>query len=216
MLKTGVMLTLHMQNNEGVEKYRCKVQEVKHNEFYVDYPVHITSGKTTYILNGTQLTVSFVTDDGLAYNFDSEVMGRVKHSIPMIQLSYPGNEQLIKIQRREYVRVEGSVDVAVHPDSVEFRPFTTVTCDISAGGCSIILPHGALIPDIGIIQTHFAVHLNNGEIYYLKLKSKVIRIVDGKNGRKRASLQFDHIKEHERQIIIKYSFEQQLLMRKTN
>ncbi|MGD6831499.1 flagellar brake protein [Sutcliffiella halmapala] len=216
MLKTGVILTLHMQNDEGVERYRCKVQEVKGNEFYVDYPVHIKNGKTTYIINGTQLNVSFVTDDGLAYHFDSEVMGRIKQSIPMIQLSYPGHEQLIKIQRREYVRVDGSVDVAIHPDSAEFQPFTTVTHDISAGGSSIMLPQGATFPESGTIQTNFVVHLNNGEIYYLKLKSKVIRIVDGKNGRKRASLQFDHIKEHERQIIIKYCFEQQLLMRKTH
>jgi c-di-GMP-binding flagellar brake protein YcgR len=204
-----------MQNNEGVERYRCKVQEVKENEFYVDYPVHIKNGKTTYILNGTQLNVSFVTDEGLAYNFDSEVMGRTKQSIPMIQLSYPGHEQLIKIQRREYVRVESSVDVAVHPDSAEFQPFTSVTHDISAGGSSIMLPKGVTIPESGAIQTNFVINLNNGEIYYLKLKSKVIRIVDGKNGRKRASLQFDDIKEHERQVIIKYSFEQQLLMRKT-
>ncbi|WP_223703487.1 flagellar brake protein [Sutcliffiella deserti] len=212
MLKAGMTLTLQM--HEGEDKYRCKIQEIKENDLYVDYPIHIKNGKTTYILNGTQVKVSFVTEEGIAYCFDSEVLGRVMQSIPMIQFSYPGHNNLIKIQRREYVRVESSVDVAVHPISVDFPSFTTLTHDISAGGSSINLPPNRTVPENETISTSFVIHLNSGEIHYLKLKSKVIRVVNVQNGRKRASLQFEQIKEFERQVIIKYCFEQQLLLRK--
>jgi c-di-GMP-binding flagellar brake protein YcgR len=215
LLKTGATLTLHMRNGEGVDKYRCKVQETKENEFYVDYPVQMKNGKTTYILNGTQLNISFVTEEGTAYSFESEVLGRIKQSIPMIQLAYPGRDKLIKIQRREYVRVESSVDVSLHPIAVDFKPLTTITHDISAGGSSVNLPHGIEVPESIVILTNFVFHLNNGEIHYLKIKSKVIRVVDVSNGRKRASLKFNHLKEYERQVIVKYCFEQQLLLRKT-
>ncbi|WP_078380156.1 flagellar brake protein [Sutcliffiella halmapala] len=215
MLKTGVVLTLQIHNDEGVNKYRCKVQEMNEKEIYVDYPVQMNNGKTTYILNGTELNVTFVTEDGQAYSFESEVIGRIKQIIPMIQLSYPGHSNLFKIQRREYLRVDSNVDVAVHPISVDFKPFTTVTHDISAGGCSIYLQPNMEIPELKTIVTNLVFHLNNGDIHYLKLKSKVIRVVDQQNGSKRASLQFDFITENEKQIIIKYCFEQQLLLRKT-
>ena len=34
----------------------------------------------------------------------------------MLKLSYPGDDQLIKIQRREFVRVDTAIDVAVLKD----------------------------------------------------------------------------------------------------
>ena len=216
MLKPGVVLTLQVRNDDKVEKYRCKVQEVREKEFYVDYPSHYTNGRTTYILNGTQLLISFVTDDGVAYTFESEVLGRVKQSIPMIQLAFPGYDQVVKVQRRQYVRVESILDVAIHPLSVGFEPFLTITHDISAGGAAILIPENAALPEKEHVLTTFVLHLNNGEIHYLKLKSKVIRIVEADNKKRRASLQFDPIKENERQIIVKYCFEQQLLLRKTH
>ncbi|MCG1023018.1 flagellar brake protein [Sutcliffiella horikoshii] len=215
MLKPGVVLTLQVRNDDKVEKYRCKVQEVKDNEFYVDYPSHYANGRTTYILNGTQLLISYVTDEGVAYTFESEVLGRIKQAIPMMQLSFPGYDQVAKVQRRQYVRVESNLDVAVHPLSVDFDPFITVTHDISAGGAAVLLPENATLHEKEHVLTTFVLHLNNGETHYLKLKSKVIRLVEVDRNRMRASLQFDPIKEVERQVIIKYCFEQQLLLRKT-
>ncbi len=216
MIKPGVVLTLQVRNDDKVEKYRCKVQEVKDREFYVDYPSHYENGRTTYILNGTQLLISYVTEESVAYTFESEVLGRIKQAIPMMQLSFPGYDQVAKIQRRQYVRVESNMDVSVHPLSRHFTPFITITHDISAGGAAVILPDNATLPEKEHILTTFVLHLNNGETHYLKLKSKVIRLVEAGNKRVRASLQFDTIKEIERQIIIKYCFEQQLLLRKTH
>lgn len=215
MLKTGVILTLQIREDESVNKYRCKVQEVREKEIYVDYPVQVNNGKTTYIVNGAQLYGTFVTEEGVAYQFESEVLGRIKQNIPMIQLSYPGPTELVKIQRREFVRVESNVDVAVYPSLVDFTPFTTVTHDISAGGCSINLPQHMHLPESEMILTYFVFHLHSGDIHYVKIKSKVIRVVDRQNGLRRASLQFDNVKENEQQIILKYCFEQQLLLRKT-
>ncbi|KPB06689.1 flagellar brake protein [Bacillus sp. CHD6a] len=217
MLKPGIVLTLQVKNDDKVEKYRCKVQEVKEKEFFVDYPAHFTNGKTTYILNGTQLLITYVSDEGVAYTFESEVLGRLKQAIPMVQLSFPGYQQVIKVQRRQYVRVESNIDVSVHPLSHHFTPFITLTQDISAGGAAIILPGHVIFPEEGHVFTTFVIHLNNGEIHYLKLKSKIIRLVEeASKNRWKASLQFDPINEIQRQVLMKYCFEQQLLLRKTH
>ena len=55
----------------------------------------------------------------------------------MMKLHYPGDEYVMKIQRRQYVRVETAVDIAIHPYNGEFVPFTAVTDDISAGGALV-------------------------------------------------------------------------------
>ena len=63
------------------------------------------------------------------------MLGRVLQVNPDDQIiAYPGNQTLIKVQRRQYVRIPTTVDAAIHPLENEFTPFTTITEDISAGG----------------------------------------------------------------------------------
>ena len=216
MLKEGLTLTLIVQKENGKEKYRCKVQEVSNDELFIDYPVNLTTEKTTFLMNGTSIIVSFVVEDGAAYEFTSEVIGRAKKSIPLIKLDLPPKETFTKIQRRQYVRVESNVDTAIHPVSNPFKPFVTVTHDISAGGCSVNLPRGITLLDDSYITLNFVLHYNNDAIEYIKVEGKVIRMFEGiDKDRQRASIQFLNINETERQSIIKYCFEQQLLKRKT-
>ena len=215
MLKEGLTLTLIIHKDNGNEKYRCKVQEIGQSELLIDYPVNLFTEKTTFIVNGTKVTVSFVAEEGAAYEFSSEVIGRTKKATPLIILMLPPKDTFTKIQRREYVRVESHVDTAVHSVSKSFKPFVAVTHDISAGGCSINLPRGISLEEESYITLDFVLHFNNEDIQYLKLAGKVIRMFEGiSKDRHRASIQFQNIKEVERQHIIKYCFEQQLLKRK--
>ncbi|MDX5474465.1 MAG: flagellar brake domain-containing protein [Bacillaceae bacterium] len=208
-------MTLIIHKDNGNEKYRCKVQEVEQSELLIDYPVNLLTEKTTFLINGTNVTVSFVADEGAAYEFSSEVIGRTKRAIPLIKIMLPPKDTFTKIQRREYVRVESNVDVAIHSVSGTFKPFVSVTHDISAGGCSINLPRGISLEEDEYITLDLVLHYNNEDIHYLKLAGKVIRMFEGiSKDRHRASIQFLDMKEVERQHIIKYCFEQQLLKRK--
>ncbi|MDR4888739.1 flagellar brake domain-containing protein [Fredinandcohnia sp. QZ13] len=215
MLKIGDLIYLEPTINPNGEKYRCRVVEKMENRIYIDYPVNNSTGKTVFLLNGTQLKAFIAADSTSAYFFDTTVLGRVKQNIAMIVLSYPGEDSMYKIQRREYVRVETSVDVAVHSLNGEFQPFVSITRDISAGGAAIILPSSkTIIPGLDIL-THFVLPSLSEEYHYVTLRSNVIRIVDGKNGeRNRASIKFVDISESDRQLLIKFCFERQLLLKK--
>ncbi|MGY3714144.1 flagellar brake protein [Sutcliffiella cohnii] len=209
MFKEGMVLTLTVKKDGEIEEHRCKIQIVKAEELLVDYPIHIKTGKTAFLLNGTKMEVSYVAEDGNVYKFLSTVVGRVKQNIPLIKITRPENQTLKKIQRREYVRIESSVDVAVHPQ--QFAPFVATTHDISAGGCSINIPIGKRLQGDSTITIWFTFTMNSGEIIHLKLEGTVIRVFDGINEkRKRASIQFINMKESDRDIIIKYCFEQQI------
>ncbi|MED4017270.1 flagellar brake protein [Sutcliffiella cohnii] len=209
MFKEGMVLTLTVKKDGEIEEHRCKIQIVKAEELLVDYPIHIKTGKTAFLLNGTKMEVSYVAEDGNVYKFLSTVVGRVKQNIPLIKITRPENQTLKKIQRREYVRIESSVDVAIHPQ--QFAPFVATTHDISAGGCSINIPIGKRLQGDSTITIWFTFTMNSGEIIHLKLEGTVIRVFDGINEkRKRASIQFINMKESDRDIIIKYCFEQQI------
>ncbi|QOR65291.1 flagellar brake domain-containing protein [Cytobacillus suaedae] len=215
MLNIGETVTLEPINNVDGEKYRCRVVEKKGEKLYIDYPINEQTGRTVFLIDGTQLRASFVGKDNTVYLFETVVVGRYKQTIPMIILTYPGKDGLVRIQRRQYVRIDTAIDVAVHPTNKEFNPFVTVTSDISAGGALLILPNNSRVKPGLHIHTWFVLPLLSGEYGYLKLTSKVIRIVPGENGeRDKASLELIEVKENERQLLIKFCFERQLLSRK--
>ena len=79
--------------------------------------------KWYFLVDGTQLKASYQDDEKGTYFFDTEVLNKIKGNIPMIQLLLPPEETFIKIQRRQFVRIETSIDVAIHPIDGEFSPF---------------------------------------------------------------------------------------------
>lgn len=215
MLTIGETLILEPIENEQFEKYKCRLVEKDENVIYIDYPINMKNNRTIFLLDGTQLKVSFVTENS-AYIFNSEVLGRVLQEIPMIKLSYPGNQYVMKVQRRQYVRIPTAVDVAIHPLENEFSPFTTTTEDISAGG-SLVLLRGQVqeIYQGMDVMAVFVLPMQNGEYHYLKLKSKVIRMMDQeKTGKTLFSIHFMDVSPIQRQILLRFSFDRQLAMKK--
>ncbi|MBT2689992.1 flagellar brake domain-containing protein [Bacillus sp. ISL-47] len=214
MLKIGEALILEIKYSEKSEKYKCKLVEREGNNLYIDYPINQETKKTAFLLDGTQLRATFVAADGSVYFFESEVLGRVKLKIPMMIISYPGNEHLMKVQRRQFVRIETSVDVAVHPVRDECAPFVSVTDDISAGGAAIIADKSCSLKANMQLHTYFVLPMQNGESHYLKLRSKVIRISERSNGKSIISVQFMEISPQDRQLLLRFCFDRQLAMKK--
>ncbi|TKH10963.1 hypothetical protein FC678_13390 [Peribacillus simplex] len=66
----------------------------------------------------------------------------------MMQILLPEAETFVKIQRRQYVRLDVSLDTAIHPEHSELPPFRALTEDISAGGASIRLLKGTDIQSV--------------------------------------------------------------------
>ncbi|MEK3853329.1 flagellar brake protein [Cytobacillus sp. FSL H8-0458] len=214
MINIGEALMLELTYSEKPENYKCKLAEREGNNLYIDYPINQETNKTAFLVDGTQLKATFLADDGTVYLFESEVLGRVKQKIPMMILSYPGDEHLVKIQRRQFVRVETPVDVAIHAENNEFTPFVSVTDDISAGGAAIIAKMDNSLKANMQILTYFVLAMQNGANYYLKLKSKIIRVSESRNGISLISVQFIDTTPQDRQLLLRFCFDRQLAMKK--
>lgn len=200
--------TLYLQRGE--DHFRSRLVEKTEGDLLIDLPVDMNTNRTSFIQDGDQLRVSFIHDDSGMYAFDTTVKGRKLGRIPMLVLDYPEKENLSRMQRREFVRIEGSVDVAVHPKEERFHPFTTTTVDLSGGGTAIRLPDDHGLKNNMLISCWIVLPLRSGTIDYLRVTCRVIRIFQSdKETNKWASLAFVEVTERERQQVIRYCFEQQ-------
>jgi c-di-GMP-binding flagellar brake protein YcgR len=193
-----------------MEKFRCKVVEEKENTVWIDYPTNTVTNKTSFLIEGAQMRASFVKDDIAAFTFQTEVLGRVQGKIPMIMLSYPGNEQVIKIQRREFVRVDTPVDMAVEFQG-EYSQF--VAEDISAGGSALIINQPVSFKEGDSITLTIVLPFSNGDTKYIQMKAHVVRFWD-QDLIKMASIRFEGTDDVDKQTIVRFCFDRQLLQRK--
>ncbi|MEK5270485.1 flagellar brake domain-containing protein [Aeribacillus sp. FSL K6-8394] len=209
MIKIGTMITLELSGQDQILK--CKLVDQEENILYIDFPINSKTGKTVFLPDGTELVATFVNSEKKPYKFRTKVLGKKKDNLPMIMLQAP--EYMEEIQRRQFVRIETAVDVAIHAINQEFAPFTTVTNDISAGGISIIIPNGAEVPLNENIHIYMVLTFMDGTIEYYKLTGKALRVMEADH-QKFASIAFIDIDEKTRQKLIRFCFEQQLQMKK--
>ncbi|KIL48085.1 flagellar brake protein [Jeotgalibacillus campisalis] len=209
MLNIGMTLTLEPVNNQANEKFKSRIVEMSDKLIYIDYPINIANDKTTFLVNGTRLNVAFTQSDRESYSFQTEVKGREKGVIPMVALSFPEAENIFKIQRRKYVRVEAALDVAVKKDG---QTFHFVSDDLSAGGVSFILNKSAEFQNGEEMDLFIVLPMKSGENQYVKLKGKFVR-TKNRNGAQIASVHFIEPTDIQQQQIMRYSFERQLSMK---
>ncbi|MGE7759430.1 flagellar brake protein [Peribacillus sp. NPDC097895] len=214
MFKIGDILMLEQKYSSRKEKFKCMVVEMEPGCVYIDFPINLETGKIAFLMDGTQLNVTFSNEDQAVYVFDSEVLGKVKGRIPMIQLMLPDTGTFVKIQRRQYVRLDVTLDAAIHPEHSEFTPFRALTEDISAGGASIRLLKGANIQSASQLFLWMALTLKSGEIHYLRLRSKVIRVTEKEHENKLLHVQFIEPTKSDVQILMRFIFEKQVDLKK--
>lgn len=208
--KIGTILILEPTFSKTLEKFRCKVVEERENAVLIDYPTNTLTNKTSFLMEGTQLRASFVEDAIAAYAFQTEVLGRVQGNIPMVMLSFPGNDQVIKVQRREFVRVDTPVDMAVEFEG-NFSQF--VAEDISAGGSALIINQPVAFKEGDTISLTISLPFSNGDIKYIQTKASVVRFwVKGEI--RIASIQFVETDDVDKQQIVRFCFDRQLLKRR--
>jgi len=217
LLKIGMPITLELKHSdqEEPEVFRCKLVENHDDVLYIDYPVNQKTGRTGFFFEGTQFKATFVGKDESVYVLETEVRGRKKLNIPVLALHFPGKEHILRIQRRQYVRIETAVDVSVHPPAGSGPSFTSITIDISGGGAAVIPASNHSIDEDQRIEVWFVIPLASGETQYIQTVSRVVRVWKGNSQeRDKLSLEFDEIDENDRQTIIRFCFERQLSNRR--
>ena len=209
-IKIGTLLQLEPTYTERIEKFRCKVVEQKDNILYIDYPTNVVTKKTAFLIDGSEFRATFRTEDKLSYAFNTEVIGRKAGNIPMIMLHCPQEDEFIKIQRREYVRVDTPVDVAVQFNEFKYQ---LVTADISAGGIALILKGDVAFKDDDDVKLTIVLPFANGDVIYVVTEATVVKIFE-KEDKTIATIQLTDTDDIDQQHIVRFCFERQLVNRR--
>ncbi|MFJ7731129.1 flagellar brake protein [Lysinibacillus sp. NPDC097231] len=209
-IKIGTQLELEPTYTERVERFRCKVVEQKDNIIYIDYPTNVATKKTAFLIDGSEFRATFRTEDKQSFAFNTEVIGRKSGNIPMIMLHCPKPEEFIKIQRREYVRVETPVDVALQYKDYKYQ---LVTTDISAGGLAVNLKGAVAFNDGEEVKLTIVLPYANGDVKYVITDATVVRIFE-KDNKTMATIQLTDTDDIDQQHIVRFCFERQLVNRR--
>ncbi|MGP4071957.1 flagellar brake protein [Piscibacillus sp. B03] len=217
MFKVGMKLTIEtFKDGESEGRFQCRIVETTEHYLCIDYPVNEQTGRTTLLLDGSEFNVSYIGDDGNVYQFTSEIKGRKKLKIPVLLMLKPSKYELQKIQRREYVRVDVSLDVAIKPKSSDLPPLITRTLDISGGGLAVVddEKHKGYKPG-DVMEATIVLPYNSNHYSYFIADVELIRLIEAKNQEPaKITYQFLKLNEKQRDQIIKYCFEKQLEQRR--
>lgn len=214
MFNIGQEVIIEVFKEHIWQKYKSKIMDVSQEILFIAYPVHMETNKILYLSNGKQVKVSFVDEDEQAYEFISLITGKKKDTIPLLKIIKPRESDIVNIQRRQFLRINWAIDIAVHAINSEFPPFTTVTSNISAGGMSIIVNKQIHLKLGQEILCWLVLPRTNGTYHYLKIKCKVIRIQELNQAKHLVSLEFVNKTEQEEQMIIRFCYEAQVMMKK--
>ncbi|RDW22032.1 flagellar brake protein [Oceanobacillus chungangensis] len=210
-MKIGTVLHIELKNpkTNKNDKYRCKVIEMNELYLIIDYPVNEITNKTTVLPKRKHFSVSYIGEDEAVYQFNSSITSKIKLNVPALAIEYPKKENIRRIQRREFVRIETTVDVAIHSIDQAFSPFVTVTSDISGGGISIIAPNGHKLVIGDIVETWLTLQMHEDKYHYINMKTKVVFIKTLKSSIELVSLKFIELDQLSQQAIIRFCFEKQ-------
>ncbi|MGL4819586.1 MAG: flagellar brake protein [Bacilli bacterium] len=219
MISIGDVLYLQHDENKVtvIQRFKCKVMNVEGDTFYTDYPVDEATNRVAYFKTDDEVSASFIQrDTKVNYQFTTRVVGRHKDQIPLLVWEKPSAEEMSSEQRREYVRVDTLLDVAVHSIDETFHPFVTQTLDISGGGCSIVTPHEHMFRGGTKLDLWFSIPDDKKkENHPIRLTGRVVRDnLETGSGPLATSIQFHQILEADRQKIVRYTFARQLELRK--
>ena len=174
-LAIGTIIVIDKDFSEKSEKFKSKIIDSGEGYVMIDYPTHMETKKTAFFLDGTQLLISFTDKLNVSYFYNAEVSGRRLKGVPMLKLSYPGDDLLVKIQRREFVRTEASLDVSVKKSG----KFTQLVAeDISAGGLALNLSDCTLFNEKDRLSLLIVLPFANRETKYIRTNGEIIRICE--------------------------------------
>lgn len=209
-MKVGTSLNIKVidqaeVDDEKLPRYRSKIIDRTDNEIMIDYPVSTDEYIDLPIQKDSEVKIEYI-DQGNVYSFTAKVKRIIKSPLMSFVLDIPNKDEIVKIQRREYVRINTDVNVAVHGLDRSFTPFITVTQDISGGGTAIIVPQDVSLEDGEMLLLFLVLKSKYSDYVYKKVKAEVIRSTTV-NDVRLTSLRFHFEHENNRQAIIKYCFE---------
>lgn len=197
---------------EAKSQYKSRISDMDEEMLYIEIPLNIETGRFKKLHLGDLLSMSFVTEGGVKYYFQSEVLGYKEEGIRMIGIRKPKEDHITRKQRRNYLRIPANLEIAVNYNGM-FR-FVSETINVSGGGIAFVYDRNEILDSGKRISCWLLVPYKNGVIEHLPFQGEIIHVGEIEGGKKIVTARFIEITDRDRQKLIQYCFERQLDFRK--
>jgi c-di-GMP-binding flagellar brake protein YcgR len=196
---------------EGKEldfEYKTRIADELGDDFCVEMFFHEQTGSFKRPSVGDALTAIYVNEDGVKHFFETQVTGFVHDTVPLIRIQKPVPAAITKTQRRSFLRVATTLEIAVLTSKLE--RFNALTDDIGGGGVSFICEGSINLNDANPLECWLLLTYKNGSIEHASFQAAIVRLNPLETGRQHVMAKFESISDIDRQKIIRYCFERQL------
>lgn len=201
--------------NQGDLTYKARIADITESDISVEIPLDEKTGEFKFLDEGTQLNINYLSNEQGQYNFETKIMGYVRDPIILLKLSIP--QKINRIQRRDYLRVNISLETAFRiKDSTIKKWHHTRTIDISGGGFQFIQTDR--IKPEQIIEGWLILPFKNGTIEHIKYEGEILRVYPSEqnNNVNYVTVKFISINENIRGKIVRFCYEKQMETRMNN
>lgn len=218
ILQVGLLLYVNEESKDSMKEehiLKSRIAEISDEFIAIEMPIEEGSGKVRFFPKDTALTAFFIDENGMRYNFSSNVIGKANENIPMLVIEKPEESSITKIQRRDYLRVPVSLNLTI----ILQNPIQIVkvkTIDLSGGGLSFsspkVLPLERGQTVNGVIQLpHW-----KEESIDIRFFGSIRRVAspDEKRPVQLIAVQFEDIEERSRDQIIQLCFKRELELKR--
>lgn len=205
MVKVDFAINKKLEILVDEKYYNTNIQDL--TEEYIAISIPINAGQYVPLSKGTIMDVIYYEEENL-YKFKSSVIGRKFENIPILLISKP--KEIIKIQRRKYVRVpllKAAKYVNLknkpktNPKDIEKSEYLrAVLVDLSGGGMKVRVSEEIKMNDFILLD----LVVNKEDILIV---GQAKRIQRDDEGRFVCGLSFEFLDSPTRERIIKYTFQ---------
>ncbi|WP_141501031.1 flagellar brake protein [Paenibacillus luteus] len=209
--KMNQMLHFQIASSDEAEatiEYKSRIADEQDDGLLIEIPISEKTGRYKRLFLGDELSVFFVSEDGIKNYFDSHVIGFKEDGVKLIKIRRPEPDRITKVQRRSFLRVPAELEIAVKMTN-QVR-FVCETDDVGGGGISFIAEGKWPLEPEMLLECWLLVPFKNGTIEHAFFRGEIVRVVELESGRKQAMIKYESINDSERQKVIRYCFEKQL------
>lgn len=197
---------------EAAMEYKSRVEDEQDDELLIDVPIIEGTGKFKRLFLGDELSIYYITGDGVKHYFNSHVLGFKEDVVKLIRIRKPEPDAITSVQRRSFLRVAAELEIAIKMSS--HVRFVGMTDDVGGGGISFLCDKRWPLTIGQELDCWLLIPYRNGSLEHAQFKAEVVRIKDTVTGRNQVMAKFASITDGERQKIIRFCFERQLDYRK--
>lgn len=197
--------------------YKSRVVDIKDEVASIELPTNEETGRTGLFGAGTACEVWYVGEDGSRYEFHSSIVGRQSEHIPVLFLQLPSKEEILRTQRRNYLRIDSSLDIAIKlDDPIRRYHFVARTLDISGGGLSFTCDESYRLQENDKLHVWISMPSKTGQVQHAYAVMEVVRqkSAEKKGLHQWISGKFVQISEQDRAKVVRACYERQLELRK--